>query len=464
MSIVSDENQSSSGPGAFGRVFRRRQQLPDGQSQGWWSTSRRKFIIGGSVAALGLAGVGTYWLLRDDTSEIDDDSLALQQKHGWNLGSEDKPLTLTGIQPQDSLKTEEWKHYLDFNAMLGAFQPAAPAWAPFFVPTLIQSLKFDTLRGQLHPISTPDMEESYQRGQTIGKDFLVNAQNRNETALIADLPGRDAVAFGAGLADKARLVTTFDNFPHPLGVTPSHETLGAMLYYAKEIQTKQTALPADAPVVFLLDSNRLAPYKDADTQFDNRYLAKVPSAQKLKENGIKSLVYLTPDRTRTTELDDLNEEFVDFKDNGLTVAMLPLSDFTPLDEQVVKQLPDGSKQTVTERHYYYGGAPTSHGFFFLAYPLYVPTPAYARTLPRATPSLRPPVAPPTYAPVRRPTMFAGSRLGSNYGVGRAKPSGFGRTTVRVNPSGGLAGTRAGRSGYYSPNRSGSFGRGGYSGS
>jgi hypothetical protein len=43
-------------------------------------------------------------------------------------------------------------------------------------------------------------------------------------------------------------------------------------------------------------------------------------------------------------------------------------------------------------------------------------------------------------------------------VGRSKPSGFGRATVRVAPSGGVVGTRAGRSGYYSPGRSGSFGR------
>jgi len=59
-------------------------------------------------------------------------------------------------------------------------------------------------------------------------------------------------------------------------------------------------------------------------------------------------------------------------------------------------------------------------------------------------------------------MFSGSRIGGRVatGVGRSKPSGFGRTTVRVGSSGGVVGTRAGRSGYYSPGRSGSFGRSG----
>ncbi|MEJ7615892.1 MAG: hypothetical protein WKF30_02700 [Pyrinomonadaceae bacterium] len=149
--------------------------------------------------------------------------------------------------------------------------------------------------------------------------------------MIADLPGRASVAFGAGLAEAGHLVTTFDNFPHPLGVTPSHETLAAMLYYAGEVEAKQQNLPAQAPAVFLLDSQRLAPYKDADAQFDNRYAAKIPSAQKLQELGIKSVVYVTPDRTRAEELDDLNDDFVEYKNSGINVAMLPLADLTTAD-------------------------------------------------------------------------------------------------------------------------------------
>jgi hypothetical protein len=59
-------------------------------------------------------------------------------------------------------------------------------------------------------------------------------------------------------------------------------------------------------------------------------------------------------------------------------------------------------------------------------------------------------------------MFSGTRIGGRTaaGVGRSKPSGFGRTTVRVGSAGNVVGTRAGRSGFYSPGRSGSFGRGG----
>ena len=455
-----------------GRINRRRRAGGDGGSQPWWKMSRRAFTIGSTVAVVGAIG-GAAWLLnRDDTSEVDGDSLELQRTHGWNVGSEDKRLTFAGALGTDSLKGDAWRKYLNQSEMLNAFQPKSGKWLPFFVPTLIQALQFETLRTQLTPVFAPDMEEAYGRGQAIARDFLKNAENASETVIVVDVPGRLAVALGAGLAEAGHLVTTFDNFPHPLGVTPSHETLAAMLYYAGEVEGKQAKLAQDAPPVFLLDSRRLENYTDADTQFDNRYLAKIPSAEKLKELGVKSVLYVTPDRARQQELDDLNEDFVEYQKQGLNVAMLPLSDLTGVDEWVVQQ---GGAQNVRERHYYYGGGPAFHPFFFYSYPFYRPTGAFVSRYPqygsvaggRAPTGFRPPVAPPRYIPAARPTVFAGTRVGASGrgGVGRSKPSGFGRTTVRVAPGGAVVGTRSGRSGYYSPSRSGSFGRsrGGYSG-
>ena len=457
---------------SVGRV-NRRERDDQSESQPWWKMSRRTFIVGSAVTA-GAVVVGGVWLLSgDDTTDLDGDSLELQRTHGWNIGSEDKKLVLTGAQTSDSRKSDTWKRYLNQSEMLNAYQPKSQKWTPYFVPTLIQALQFDSLRGQLTPIFTPDMQEAYQRGQAIAKDFLVNAENPAETAIILDLPGRDSIALGAGLAEAGHLITTFDNFPHPLGVTPSHETLAAMLYYAGEIEAKQAAAKADAPPVFLLDSKRLETYTSADTQFDNRYLAKIPSAQKLQELGVKSVLYVTPDRTRSQEMDDLNEDFVEYQSKGINVAMLPLSDLTAVDEWAEGKRPDGTTGTVPERRYYYGGSPGFLPFFFLSYPFYRPYPAYVSRYPeygrfaggRAPAGISPPVSPPRYVPAARPTMFAGTRVGTSArGVGRSKPSGFGRSTVRVAPGGRVVGTRAGRSGYYSPGRSGSFGRGGgYSG-
>jgi hypothetical protein len=444
----------------------RREPAEVGEPKAWWQSSRRRFIVGGTAAAaVAAAGGGIWWASRDDTSDVDQDSLDLQRAGGWNIGSEEKTLTLTGSQAADSQGRDGWRRYLDPSAMLGAFQPGAQEWMPFFVPTLIQSLQYESLRGQLTPAFTPGMKESYGRGQMLARDFLANAENAAQTAIIVDLPGRDSVALGAGLAEAARLIVTFDNFPHPLGVVPSHETLSAMLYYAGEIEAKQAAVPANAAPVFLLDSNRLATYTDADTQFDNRYLAKLPSAQKLQEMNVKSIIYVVPDRTRTDELDDLNENFVEYKDKSLNVAMLPMSDFVAADANAAGTWDDGTARADGERRYYYGGSPGFHPFFFFYYPFYSPRASYAGRYPgyaAGRPPAVSPVSPPRYIPAPRATMFSGTRVGgrSAAGVGRSKPSGFGRTTVRVGPSGNVVGTRAGRSGFYSPSRSGSFGRGG----
>ncbi|MGI9104870.1 MAG: hypothetical protein ACR2G4_01330, partial [Pyrinomonadaceae bacterium] len=371
------KNNSEKKLTSAGRI-NRRERIDAGEPQPWWQTSRRTFIVGGAIAAgAALTGGGIWLATRDDTTDVDKDSLDLQRAQGWNIGSEEMRLTLAGVQTMDSRQSDGWHTYLDQSAMLTAYQPKSQTWLPFFVPTLIQSLQYETLRGQIAPIFLPDMKEAYERGRTIGRDFLANAENASEIAIIVDLPGRDSIALGAGMADAAHLIPTFDNFPHPLGVAPSHETLGAMLYYAGEIEAKQTALATNAAPVFLLDSKRLEPYRDADTQFDNRYLAKLPSARKFQEMGIKSIVYVVPDRTRTEELDDLNEDLVEYKNNNLNVAMLPLSDFTPVAGNAGGEWSDGTTPTGGERQYYYGGSPAFHPFFFFAYPFYRPYPSYA---------------------------------------------------------------------------------------
>jgi hypothetical protein len=475
MSDQKDNQKSSS----FGRVHRRRRR-EERPPKPWWQMSRRTFIIGGAGAVLAGAGL-VYVATRDDSTDVDKDSLELQRAQGWNVGSEDRRLVFPQTQSRDSQGAEGWKKYLDQPAMLAAYRPKSPEWMPFFVPTLIQSLQYGTLRGQLVPVFTPDMQASYERGQTIARDFIANSQNAGATAFIVDIPGRESVAFGAGMAEQGRTITTFDNFPHPLGVAPSHETLAAMLYYAGEIEAKQAKVSGAAPPVFLLDSRRLTPYVDEDVQFDNRYLAALPSASKLRERGIQSIVYITPDRSRREELDDLNEEFVDYKKQGLNVAMLPLSDLVPVREVAGQP---GAPQTVGERHYYYGGHRSSHFFFFHSYPHFIPVPGYVVRDPVPSPANRGrvpltaparPISAPKYEPVSRPTMFSSSRIGGRpAGVGRTKPSGFGRTTARVSPEGRVVGVRPGRSGAFasgrsrsssgwfrsSRGRSGSLGRGG----
>jgi hypothetical protein len=392
--------------------------------------------------------------------ELNGDSLDLQRRHGWNLGAEENRLFFRNVRNTDAAGTSDWKAYTDPSRLMEAWRPHARTWEPFMAPTLMQALQSASLRSQIRPVFSPPMERAFKRGETLRQDLLSQVTNGPETFFIADLPGPEAVAFGAGMAGWADLIPGFDNWPHPFGVVPSHETLGAMLYYAASVQQHKKSLPETAPGLMLLDSQRLSPYIDANNQFDNRYLANVPLADALQQRGVKNVLYIVPDRQQKQESDDLNDEFVLYRDAKINVSIFPLSDMQPVVQDVVKTAPDGTPQRTVEQHYYYGGGIGSHLGFLMLYSFLMPRPSayyYAPYGPgggrRVTlGQTRPPAPPPSYTPRPRPTQFSGARVGGTRGVGRSKPSGFGRTTVRT--SGGKI----------SSVRSGSFGRGGFSAS
>jgi hypothetical protein len=195
-----------------------------------------------------------------------------------------------------------------------------------------------------------------------------------------------------------------------------------------------------------MDRNRLARYTEEDDQFDNRYVAKLPTAKNLRSLGIRHVLYVTPDKADLRELDDLNDDFVDFAKASIDVKVLPLTD---LDQRPAERAATGSPSTA----YYYGGYPYTHLWFWHSYGWYTPR--------SVTP--RPPAALPNvsrgadYRPALRPTIFSSRTLGGGAGVGKQKPSGFGRVSVRASRStGNITGMRS--------SRSGSFGRtGGSSG-
>ncbi len=208
--------------------------------------------------------------------------------------------------------------------------------------------------------------------------------------------------------------------------------------------------------MMLLDKQRLNQYQDEDTQFDNRWLAKLPPADQLKQRGVTSLLYIVNDDAQKQELDDLNDEFVEFQKNGIQTRLLHLSDFKPYDESVKVAPPSGTQttggtQTIVERHYYYGGSPLYHWWFYNHY-FYNPYPRVViyrggYSVPLTRPASPPPFSAPAYRPVTRPTMFSGTRVGGASGIGKTKPSGFGRTSVRTS-NGRVTGIRSGRSGSY----------------
>jgi hypothetical protein len=404
-----------------------------------------------------MAGVTVYKLAGAGDSEVSADSLDLQKKEGWNVGSTDKFLSFDGSSLTDS-RGKNLTGY-DPNYLISVYQPRDPRWQPFFVPTLIQSLSQQSLSGQMRPVFSPQMRETYERAEAL-RNLISQTPDPSQTLIISELPGAQSVALGAAMADTAQVVPVFDNWPHPLGVVRSHETLGAMAYYASEIDEKRSKLKENAPAILLLDSNRLTAYSDQDTQFDNRYLAKLPPVDQLKQRGVQQVIYLVKDESQKEELDDINDDLVEWQKQGINVRLLRLSEFKPVDEPTQATVA-GATTTTVQRHYYYGGYPWASWLFFSHYGYGYPREVIVYRDGRSAPIPRPTTGqtynPPTYRPTSRPTVFSGTRVGGASGVGRTRPSGFGRTSVRMSSDGHVTGTRSGRSGSYGRSGGGWFG-------
>ena len=441
----------------------------------WWHAVDRRTFNKGALAFTALLSMSGCKSEKEQAA----DSLKLQQEQGWNVGAKESRLFFTSTVEEDASGSKEWRAYTDPARLIAAWQPRTEAWKTFFTPTLMQALKDESLRAQMRPIVNHGMREAFARGETMRRDLLSQVDKGAETFFIADLPGPEAVAFGAAMAGWADVIPNYENWPHPYGVVRSHDTLAALIYYAASVQEQKKQLSESAPGLLLLDNQRLAPYTDADDKFDNRYVATVPSATALQQRGVKNIMYIVPNREQKEESDDLNDDFVAYKDAKLKVALFPLNDFQKVAQQVTKTAPDGTTQKVTETRYYYGGGLESHLGFLMLYSFLAPRPMlyYPPPMGYPYPSYPPPggvppsggggaggwrsttlgdvrapsTSAPSYEPRSRPTLFSGTRVGGQTGVGRIKPSGFGRTTFR---------TSGGRVTGLSSGRSGSLGRGG----
>ena len=430
--------------------------------------SRRNVLlwsIGGAVAVSFVLN-RTRGCVESGDPVVSMDALKLQQDMGWNAGHADARLSFPSAQQPGNVD----RGPLSTDAMTtlwSALRPVQTTWRAFYVPTLFRSLADDRsgdLRAQMTMVHTETMETTYQRGLGI-VELFEEPGAPNDVALILDLPGPEAVALAAALAGWFEPVWLFDNWPHPLGVVPSHQVLGAALYYLPVLERGAQARagtfqPASdggapplarrpAPPMFVLDSNRLAPYQDEPDRFDNRYLARLPSAQVLREAGYRRVLYVRPwgyttDQLR--ELDDLNDDFVAYHDEGIDVRAMAVNDF---------RLEPARLEVAGPRGYVWGGAYTTHPLFWHTYGW-------------STSSSRPPFAASlpsdvgvgaSYRPVLRPTMFSSRSLGigNGSGVGKQRPSGFGVVSVQQSPSGRVSAVGVRRSGSFGRYGGSSFG-------
>lgn len=338
--------------------------------------SRRSAL--GTVLGVGaaLAGVGLILAMATSGNDDDDDGpapaptpkplLEVQKEYGWNFGARTEALTYDGVTA------------LAFDAALvdtmpTDFAPASAQYLPYWSPTLFQSPTalptktaeadapdtFKPLKEALRPYHDTLMDSAFARGRALA---MAMSAVKGLT-IVVDLPGPEAVAFAAGAAGLFDWIFTFENWPHPRGVVPAHRTLGAALYY-QPLFRKKRADAMDKPPMIVLDRNRLAAYTSEATQFDNRWLAKLPTAANLTVMAASRVLYVTPNDFDAVEMDDVNDDVVAWDAAGLEVRMIGAGAFTPCTGKEVALASDDT----TTPPYCYGGSVDGDLQLFVDYP------------------------------------------------------------------------------------------------
>jgi hypothetical protein len=334
------------------------------------------------LASAGLILGGCGEILSQEPDEPTNANLEDQRNIGWNIGAEGQPLALTGGQPVDVTGGTGWRQAMPNLAW--SLGPAASRWTPYYAPALFQSLESPRsagLRFAMQPVFTPEMALAHRRGEALLSLLLDERGCRSDVALVIDLPGPESVAVAAALAPCLDPVFVFDNWPHPHGVVPAQETLGAALYFLPAFESargERVRAAREVPPVFVLDRQRLTPYADEPSLFDNRYFASLPAREALQEAGVRHVLYVTPDETVTLESDDLNDDLVAINEGGIDVKMLALSDFseTPLPDWTADGScgPAAAEPLAANGLLYFGGSPASHSCFSYWYGWQLPAP------------------------------------------------------------------------------------------
>jgi hypothetical protein len=409
----------------------------------WWQESlatqlpRRQamaalFTLGGALAAMATVGTCVAVQSRRSSSSHSYEStgpevtfeprgsLAMQREYGWSFGATGEQLVFDGISQRPFDRSA-------LARMVEDLAPSRPEHRPYYLGTLFESptafpktypagdpsaAQFKPLKDALVPISTAAMENAFKQGRGLAA-VLGKGARAKDVAVVVDLPGPEAVAFAAGASSVLDPIFGFDNWPHPRGVVPSHRTLAAAAYYQPLFANARTSRSKDARPMFVLDRDRLATYTDDATQFDNRYLAKVPSAERLAELGVKNVIYVGPNSLERQELDDLADEFFAWSQASVELRLLPATAFWGS----VAQAGAGDGDASADRAFY-GGSPQAESSFWTHWN----TPASSPNVP-ATHIQR-------YTPMPRKTAYS-SGSATSTGATRPRPANFGMVPVAV---------------------------------
>lgn len=285
---------------------------------------------GGLIALTTVGAVGTVVAFQSCEDDETVGALDLQRAEGWDVGSTNH-IEIPNAMSSDSAGSDNWAQTL---ASLGDdLAPSDQRLMPLHVPTLFDVLRdgrSQTLSRTLKPMHSWDMAHAQAAAEGLADVFDGPAECAI-TALVLDLPGPESVAAAVGLAREFTPVFLFDNWPHPLGVVPSHLAMAAAIYHRPDFLAAERKRRPSAPPVFVLDSQRLLPYSDASDRFDNRYFSRLPTAATLQKLGIQRVLYVTALKGGE-EQDDLNADFVDYDKANIDVKTISLYEFETITE------------------------------------------------------------------------------------------------------------------------------------
>jgi hypothetical protein len=257
-------------------------------------------------------------------------AITAQRRFGWSFGAVADVLSL-GSYDREPLRELGERALLASPAL---FAPTNPAYLPFHsgvllevgsaVPEIAESSDTTThvpFPEAYRAISTAKLALPYRVGVALAATL-----DPQKHALIVDLDGPESVALAAGLARSHTPVLMFQNWPHPDGVSKSHLTLAALLYFKGALDTHAATRSASAAPVFVLERGRLDDLTNPTQQFDNRYKVSLPPAATLKAQGVTTVFLVTEDAAPRA---DVHQDLAVYEREGIRVRMLRPSEFLP---------------------------------------------------------------------------------------------------------------------------------------
>lgn len=142
---------------------------------------------------------------------------------------------------------------------------------------------------------------------------------QQDTAIFIDLPGKESIELGIGLAHMGyRPIPVFNGTDEQQGSQATTNTylIESCLINGSQ-KLKNIKLKNDANPAFLLDSYRTNRYRAKESIFDNSwdlYKQDIPSAEYFKQNGINKIIVVGE-----VIQPDLKKIFLKFKEKGIEI-------------------------------------------------------------------------------------------------------------------------------------------------